>query len=73
MKIAMVKVFALLKERGLKSRMLLQVHDEILIETAPGEEEDVRKILSEGMKNAAKLLVPLKIDIETGMNWFDAK
>lgn len=73
MKIAMVKVFALLKERGLKSRMLLQVHDEILIETAPGEEEDVRKILSEGMENAAKLLVPLKIDIETGMNWFDAK
>ena len=73
MKIAMVKVFSLLKERGLESRMLLQVHDEILIETAPGEEEEVKRILSEGMENAAQLSVPLKIDIETGNNWFDAK
>ena len=73
MKIAMVKVFSLLKERGLKSRMLLQVHDEILIETAPGEEEEVKRILSEGMENAAQLSVPLKIDIEAGKNWFDAK
>ena len=73
MKIAMVKVFALLKERGLRSKMLLQVHDEILIETAPGEEEEVKAILSEGMENAAALSVPLKIDIETGKNWFDAK
>ena len=73
MKIAMVKVFALMRERGLSSRMLLQVHDEILIETAPGEEEEVRRILSEGMEKAAALSVPLKIDIETGKNWFDAK
>ncbi|MCR5212337.1 MAG: DNA polymerase I, partial [Lachnospiraceae bacterium] len=73
MKIAMVKVFALMRERGLSSRMLLQVHDEILIETAPGEEEEVRTILSEGMEKAAALSVPLKIDIETGKNWFDAK
>lgn len=73
MKIAMVKVFSLLKERGLRSRMLLQVHDEILIETAPGEEEEVKRILSEGMENAAQLSVPLKIDIEAGKNWFDAK
>ena len=73
MKKAMVGIFRALRERGLKSRLLLQVHDEVLIETAPGEEEAVREVLIDEMEHAVELSVPLEIDIETGTNWYDAK
>lgn len=72
-KIAMIKVWKALKEEGLKSRLLLQVHDELLIETALEEEERVRRILTEKMKSAAELAVTLEIDLHTGKNWYEAK
>ncbi|MCM1262571.1 MAG: DNA polymerase I [Butyrivibrio sp.] len=72
-KIAMINVWARLKKEGLKSRLILQVHDELLIETYVPEEETVRRILSEEMNNAAKLSVALEIDLHTGMTWYDAK
>ena len=72
-KIAMIKVWKALKDEGLKSRLLLQVHDELLIETAQEEEERVREILTENMKSAADLAVTLEIDLHTGSNWYEAK
>ena len=72
-KIAMIQVWKALKEEGLKSRLLLQVHDELLIETALEEEEKVRRILTENMKSAAELAVTLEIDLHTGNNWYEAK
>ena len=62
-----------LKEENLKSRLILQVHDELLIETAVGEEEAVAQILSGCMKKAADLSVELAIDMHTGSDWYEAK
>ena len=73
MKIAMVNVYRELKRRGLESRIVLQVHDELLIETLISEKNEVREIMMECMENAAKLLVPLKVEVEEGLNWYDAK
>ena len=72
-KIAMIKVWKALKEEGLKSRLILQVHDELLIETALEEEARVREILTENMKSAADLAVTLEIDLHTGKDWYEAK
>lgn len=72
-KIAMIKVWRALKETGLKSKLILQVHDELLIETLKEEEEEVRKILEENMKSAAELAVSLEVDLHTGQNWYEAK
>lgn len=72
-KIAMINVWKSLKEEGLSSRLLLQVHDELLIETAKDEEEQVKRILEKGMKGAADLAVELAIDMHTGENWYEAK
>jgi DNA polymerase-1 len=71
MKIAMIRVDRRL--RGMKSRMILQVHDELLIETAPDELENVKQILQEEMSGAANLLVKLEIDVHDGENWYEAK
>ncbi len=71
MKIAMIRVDRRL--RGMKSRMILQVHDELLIETAPEELEAVRQILQEEMAGAADLSVKLEIDVHDGANWYEAK
>ncbi len=73
MKIAMIRVWERLKREGLKSRLILQVHDELLIETLIEEEEQVRRILTEEMRHAADLLVTLEIDLHTGENWYEAK
>lgn len=72
-KIAMIQVDKRLREEGLRSRLILQVHDELLVETALEEEEQVKAILSEEMKHAASLKVELEIDMHTGMSWFEAK
>lgn len=72
MKRAMVRVYNMLKDEGLSSRLILQIHDELLIETAPGEEERVRKILEEGMMGAASLEVPLEVDVNTGRDFYEA-
>lgn len=72
-KIAMIKVWKALKESGLKSRLILQVHDELLIETVKEEEEQVHRILEENMCSAADLSVTLEVDLHTGENWYEAK
>ena len=69
----MIKVWKALKEEGLKSRLILQVHDELLIETALEEEARVREILTENMKSAADLAGTLEIDLHTGQDWYEAK
>ncbi len=72
-KIAMVSVHDRLLEEGLSSCLLLQVHDELLIEAKEEELEKVKEILAKEMEGAAKLLVPLTIDMHTGKTWYDAK
>ena len=72
-KLAMVRVDNRLINEGLKSKLILQVHDELLIETSMDEEEQVKTILSEEMKHAAALKVELEIDMHDGKNWFEAK
>ena len=61
-----------MKKGGYKSKLLLQIHDELLVETYPDEIEDVKKIIEDGMKNAVKLSVPLEIDMKQGNNWLEA-
>ena len=62
-----------LKEENLKSKLILQVHDELLIETAKEEESRVAAILEEEMKGAVDLSVALEVDMHTGENWYEAK
>lgn len=73
MKKAMLIVWKELKEQGFKSRVLIQVHDELLLEVAKEEVEQVREILVKGMKEAAKLSVALEVDVHTGNDWYEAK
>ena len=73
MKIAMIAVDRELRKRGLSSRIVLQIHDELLIETANNEVEEVKEILTDKMKHAADLRVSLEVDAKTGDSWFDAK
>ena len=72
-KIAMIDVNEELKKRGMKSRLILQVHDELLIEAEKSEVEEVKEILKDKMEHAAELLVPLIADMHTGKNWYEAK
>ena len=72
-KIAMNRVSRRLREENLKSKLILQVHDELLIETAREEEPRVAAILEEEMKGAADLSVALEVDMHTGENWYEAK
>ncbi|MEF9938731.1 MAG: DNA polymerase I [Clostridium sp.] len=73
MKIAMIRVDARLRREHLKSKLVLQVHDELLIETWKEELESVKQILSEEMKAAADLSVALEIDMKVGDSWFETK
>ena len=73
MKIAMIGVNRRLKEMQLKSRLVLQVHDELLIETHKSEVEEVKELLAKEMMQAASLYVPLDVDIHEGENWYEAK
>ena len=72
-KIAMIGVNGELKKRNMKSRLILQVHDELLIEADESEEEEVKAILKEQMEHAAELSVPLIADMHTGHSWYEAK
>jgi DNA polymerase-1 len=72
-KIAMVNIYKRLKDNKMKSRLILQVHDELIIETHKDEKEEVISILKECMEGAVDLKVPLKVDISEGKNWYDAK
>ncbi len=73
MKVAMIRVFRRLMKENLKSKMILQIHDELLIETLKSEEDLVKRILEEEMENAAQLSVPLEVDCHLGDDWFEAK
>ncbi|SHO49811.1 DNA polymerase I [Anaerocolumna xylanovorans] len=72
-KIAMIRVNEKLKALKLRSRLILQIHDELLIEAHKEEAEEVRKLLKEEMQNAAELLVTLEVDVNEGPNWYEAK
>lgn len=72
-KIAMLGVYNRLKEEGLKSKLILQVHDELIVDTAFGEEERVEKILREEMEGAVSLPVKLTVEVGKGKTWFEAK
>ena len=71
MKIAMIRLHERLRERGLQARILLQVHDELVIELPAGERAAVVPLVRETMESAHQLDVPLKVDVEIGLNWFD--
>lgn len=73
MKIAMINVFNKLKENNLKSKIVLQVHDELIIETLEEEKDQVKKILKESMENAIELKVPLLAELSEANNWYEAK
>lgn len=72
-KIAMVRVYNRLRQEGLKAKLILQVHDELIVEAPLNEADKVKEILIREMQNAARLTVPLKVDVHTGENWYVAK
>jgi DNA polymerase-1 len=69
MKLAMTRIAAKMAEAGLKSRMLLQVHDELVFEVYAGELEKLRDLVTEQMSNVVELSVPLEVHIGTGKSW----
>ncbi len=72
-KIAMIKVYRALRDQGLKSRLILQIHDELIINAHDDERTAVEKLLTENMESAFELAVSLKADLNEGMNWYDLK
>lgn len=72
-KLAMIKVYHAIKEKNLKSKLILQVHDELIIETYKDEQEVVEKLLIENMESALELKTPLVVDLNSGENWYDLK
>lgn len=73
MKIAMINVHKELLERKLKAKIVLQVHDEMMIETPLEEAKEVKKIVKNQMENAIKLKVPLIADVSEADNWYECK
>ena len=73
MKLAMIEIYKKLEENHLESKMILQVHDEIIMDIKKDELEKLKVILKDAMENVVTLKVPLKIEINTGVNWYDAK
>ncbi len=71
-KVAMLAVDAAIRRRALASRMLLQVHDELVFEVAAGEREELEALVREAMGGAADLAVPLDVSVGTGRSWHDA-
>ena len=72
-KIAMVNIHHALKEKGLKTKLILQVHDELVLDAPESEKEEAMRLLKDEMENAVKLNVPLKVDVHCGKNWYEAK
>ena len=70
-KIAMVKVYKKLQESGLDAKLILQVHDELIVEAKESDAEKVAALLKEEMENAVKLSIPLTADVNTGKTWYD--
>jgi len=72
MKIAMIRVWQRFRAEGIRSRIILQVHDEIVVDMLIGERERVERIVREEMEGAATLAVPLVVDCGVGRNWLEA-
>ena len=72
-KAAMIKTAQALKDKNLKSRLILQVHDELIIEAPEGEAEEAGLLLKECMENVLKLSVPLKVEVKAGKSWYETK
>lgn len=72
-KLAMIKVYDAIREAELKSRLILQIHDELIINTYPDEKETVEKLLTENMESAYRMLVELKAECSEGSNWYELK
>ena len=72
MKIAMIRAEKAFSQAGLAARIVVQVHDELLVETPAEEVETVRALLSDAMEHAAEMAVDLKVDIGTGADWYEA-
>ena len=73
LKMAMIKIYNELKEKGYKTKMLLQVHDELIFDTPNDELNDIIELVRNTMENIYKLSVPLKVGIDYGKNWYEAK
>ena len=71
-KLAMILVYNELKHSFPESRLILQVHDELVVDALKSEQEQVVRILKSEMENAAKLLVPLTVEVDMGSSWLDA-
>lgn len=72
-KIAMINVYKALKDKGMKTKLILQVHDELVLDSPESESAKAAEILKYEMENAVKLKVPLTVDVHIGKNWYDAK
>ena len=72
-KIAMIRVYERLQKEGLRARLILQVHDELIVEAPQEEAQRVSSILREEMEGACRMAVPLSVDVHTGETWYDAK
>ncbi len=72
-KLAMIGVYDRLKKEGLKAKLILQIHDELIVDAPSYEKEKVEKILREEMEGAIKLSVPLTVSVGVGKNWYEAK
>ena len=72
-KVAMIRIYERLKKENLKSKLILQVHDELVIDTLVSEKEKVADILKFEMEHAADLRVPLIAEVHEGKNWYEAK
>lgn len=71
-KLAMVSIFREMEKQKMRSRMILQVHDELVFESPKDEVKKLEALVREGMKNAMELSVPVEVDVGTGPNWLDA-
>jgi len=71
-KVAMINIFKKLEEQNLKTKMLLQVHDELIFDVPKDELEDLKKLIKTEMEGAYQLVIPLKVDVGTGQNWLEA-
>ena len=72
-KIAMVRVAKALKEAGIDARLILQVHDELIVEAGKKDADKAAEILKREMENAVKLKIPLTVDLNMGQSWYDCK
>ena len=73
MKIAIINLYKQLKERKLESKILLQIHDELLLQVKIEEKEEVKELLKNSMESAMKLKIPLKVELSEANNWYETK